>query len=232
MTSKIKVVSMDKLTSKPNPSKKVKINESEPSTSVEALSKSKPKPSSSNKSSTNYDAMLEGIKQMNDRKGASLVAIKKHLLAGKENLSETQVRAHNTRTLKMVKKAVEDGILVEKGKLRYGFSEKGKAVFNSEKKKKEKLEKKKEKDLEKKSKAGKKETKKKLVKKAVKGSDASGKKKKVSEKKDEEKKKPLIKGAKARKSLAKVSEMNKKRRSTVVATPKPVKKATKKAAKN
>lgn len=233
--SKIKVVSMNKLTGeaasepKPsktsNPPKKPKtIADPQPSTSSAAIaSDAAPKKKSKSKS---LDVILEGIKQLNDRKGVSLISIKKFVISGKENMSEQQIRIAGSRTLKMVKQAVEDGLLVKKGTFRYGFTDKGRTAVNSEKKKAEKALKKKEKE------AAKDQEKKQKMKAKAKAKDAGGKKKKnVEEKKKKkgsgEKQKPLIKGPKGRKSLAKVAELNKKRRSTVVVLPK---KAPKKAA--
>ncbi|KAL5279409.1 hypothetical protein ACFFRR_003801 [Megaselia abdita] len=227
--SKIKVVPMSKLTGsepdsepksvkKSNPPKKIKVSEPQPSTSAEAMSDQNPIKKKPSKKPAGLDLILEGIKSTNDRKGATLDAIKKFVISGKENLSEQQVRMANTRTLKVIKQAVEDGILVAKGKQRYGFTDKGRSAANAEKKKAEKAEKKAEKESLKKEKA------------KAKAKDAGKKKKKQPEEKkkgSEEKKKPLIKGSKARKSLAKVAEMNKKRRSTVVVLPK---KTTKKTA--
>lgn len=167
--------------------------------------------------------IVEAIKAVNDRKGTSLIAIKKFVSSGKENISEQQLRALNGRTLKTVKQAVADGILVEKGKLRYGVTDKGKATLKAEKKKIEKTVKKtKAKDA---AKAKPKETKVKV--KAPNGGTKKKTVKIVEKEGSEDKKKPLIKGAKARKSLAKVAELNKKQKSTVIVLPK---KTTKKSA--
>lgn len=208
--SKIKVVSLKNLTADAEP------NSSEPKTAkTKKTTKSKPPKESEPSTSTGAGAakkktpggltlIIEGIRNMNDRKGATLAALRKFVISDKENLSEQQVRATNNRTLRTVKQAVEDGILIEKGKLRYGLSDQHKAELKTEEKKAVRAAKQKEKDAIK-----------------SKASDrVGGKSKKLENKVSAEKKKPLIKGPKARKSLAKVAEMNKARKSTVVVLPK------------
>ncbi|KAL5279408.1 hypothetical protein ACFFRR_003800 [Megaselia abdita] len=138
--SKIKAVPVAKLTG----SDPISNNEPEPSTSAEAMSDQNPIKKKPSKRLAGLDLILEGIKSSNDRKGATLDSIKKFVISGKENLSEQQVRIMNAKTLKAVKQAVEDGILVEKGKQRYGFTDKTKSAANAERKKAEKAEKKKE----------------------------------------------------------------------------------------
>lgn len=72
------------------------------------------------------DSVLNGIGQIKDRKGATLFAIKKFVLAEKENLSKVRMKQCNTNTTKAVRRSVKKGLLLEKSRGRFVLTDQGK----------------------------------------------------------------------------------------------------------
>ena len=94
--------------------------------SVQSTAESDSKKSSQTTLKPNVQLVLEAIKFIADRKGATIVAIKKYVLSKKGLLTENQTKIYNANTFRTIKACVDQNLLFKKSGMRYALTEEAK----------------------------------------------------------------------------------------------------------